>query len=281
MSSDLFDSGIPINSEGVKHLYFGSLDSFAHYCHVQKHSIRPDESSDWFGYINSKETHKRTLNGDESLVSPAQDIISQVLADAPETQGTKWSPSPCGAYPIVPEYLAGVPHCMRAHAVTTDERNPIKVFVSFFVSGGVDKQKYIKRGYAIMAMLLALQSRRPIDLTLFIACGDIKGYLTIDVETKPLAVAQVAFALTHPGFFRHFGNGAMYALGSSTLHSENHETIKTWLGFDPVNDIYVPAQILRDPEAMAVENDPIAWVNRKVRNVLEPGESPNWAAHYA
>lgn len=185
---------------------FESIEDFAKACHAIPTYDRAERNDAWFGYISFKEALEKSLTGDESYVASANALIEKLDVTMPETRAFKVIHSPYGGRANLGDWLAGAPLPMRRRVRTSSEFGPINIFVSTTSSAGVSADTMLKRGTAILALLLKLQQIRPIQLYLLAELhGASEGwqYHVIKVESQPLAVGVAAFALCHVGFARH------------------------------------------------------------------------------
>lgn len=225
----------------------------------------------WFGYIDAYECIERSLNGNDRLVPAAEKLLDQLDANV-EILRPEWAPCVAGAYACVPEYLAGLPECMRRMVPAVNEVTPVQVYVSTTCSASIGTDIMLARGTAILALILKLQQMRPVQLNLLAEThGATDGeYLqVIRVESAPLNLAVACHCLTHVGFARHltYGtaraqdgfNGAWpdsYSTGGAAWESHVREV----LSMNP-QDLYIGAAREWDQAITA----PVAWVNAQVR----------------
>lgn len=223
----------------------------------------------WFGGLSFQQAIDLTLKGDDSLVPKAMAILDQLEACL-ETTARQWSASPIGAYPIVPEFLVGLPDCMRRRVEVTSDIAPISLYVSTACSASLSCDALLKRGVAILALVLKLQAIRPVNLFLMAEDGGRKGDLIqiIEVNSKPLDLATVCFALTNAGFARRLTFGlANEVIGFMGEWPSNYQGgdeswesfLRPFIGLE-TQDLYIRGA--RDWDAMIT--DPITWVNTQV-----------------
>lgn len=170
-----------------------------------------------------KEIVAKALDGDNAFVPGALDLLERVDVAIPPTTGHASVRSPYGGRVDIGDWMADSPTPMRRRSKQRVDRGPVKVMVSFGPSSSLGQDVLVPRGQAIMALVMKIQQSRPVELYLYdetcikgnegIAC-----YFLIRVESRPLSLAQVGFAISHPGFFRHLGLGAEYECGAEASH---------------------------------------------------------------
>src|SRR4249920_655438 len=105
------------------------------------------------GGESSAEALRLVRQGDERRVQAAGAICDKFQNDIDLGQSwPQWEPDVCGAYPIVPNFLAGVPETMMRRQVVPSDRAPIVIWVCVTSSGGCDAGALEKRGIAIQAL---------------------------------------------------------------------------------------------------------------------------------
>lgn len=259
-----------------------------------------DVRTDWQGFINLAKV------GTEENAEQAMKLLEKFDLSS-ETTGRHYAPNVCGAYPVVPEYLAGNPENMRSMVYVTDELQPIRVFVGTTSSAGVSAELLETRGIAILALVMSIAKIRPMALYLCTpigACrtndGEDYAMTVTKVNTSPLDLASATFALTHPGYSRCLSykisqamsegyitkpDGTPYRRGS--YGSWAHVRGKDGKIYGDYHDRSHPVYIARMREILGMEpqdiwvpevtmehiedvtNDPVDWVRRMLAKVNE------------
>lgn len=188
-----------VDSVTVHH--FDSIREFAD-------AARPHDlgySAGWAGTTHEG-AYQSCVNGDLEGVADAERLLESIHAKL-ETRLTVVSPSPCGAYPIVPEYLAGRPDSMRRRVHALDESAPIRVFIDLTCSAKIDHKALTARGIAFLALAMLMARTRPVEMFAVVACtGSNHTAAVIRIPTAPLEIATVT-GLFARGAVRTLGYG--------------------------------------------------------------------------
>lgn len=236
---------------------------------------REHEATRWVGYATYDDCLGDAVNGDEKLVPEAEKLLEKLDADV-EISRARWIPAVSGAYVSVPDYLAGLPMSMRRRKAAADDIAPVRVYVSTTCSASIDTDLMLKRGVAILALVLKLQQVRPVELNLLAEThGETDGeYLqAIPLDSAPLNLSVACHCLTHVGFARHLTYGVAAAndrfngawpdnYGGGGAPWEAH--VREVLNLSP-QDLYIGAA--REWDAMIT--DPVKWVNAQVKAFTE------------
>ena len=201
--------------------------------------------------------------GDETHVPKALallDAIERILVEG--ATKLSWSPAPYGAYPCVPDYIAGFPENMRT-LTPSAIANPANIYVSLSIPGFASTEQLIARGAAIMALVMVVQQTRPTNLYLMldanIESGRSNKIVIAPIDTNPLSVAHASYALCHKGFLRRVRLNATLekdVLGVFGVQDFQLETFRSVIGAGP-NDLIIPRWT-------DLTFDPIAWVNQQI-----------------
>lgn len=185
---------------------FDSVEDFAKACKDKvKHPDR-DSASEWTGWVTFAQAIEKSLVGDKSFVDGANKLIDQLDVDIPATKAFKRVHSPYGGSVNMGDWLANSPTPMRRRVRTSSDIGLVNIYVSTTSSAGVDADTMKQRGYAILALLLKLQTVRPIQLYLLTELHGARDgwhYQKIRVESQPLNISVAAFALCNVGWARH------------------------------------------------------------------------------
>lgn len=252
-------------------------DSVAEFARVAERNQSHEHSSDsWYGNVTGTTAVKYAISGDDSYVAEAEKLMDK-LESSIEINAHRWEASMYGAYPIVPEFLAGSPTPMRCRVAVVEESTPISIYVSTSSSAGVDSNTMLKRGTAVLALLLKMQAIRPVELYLLSELHGTDGetILVIKVESKPLNVGVAAFTMCNVGFARHLCYDHSKVIGGFNgswpklyRNSNWEEHLREVVGMNEI-DLYIPAATTWDK----MVTDPINWVNAQVKRFV--GELEN------
>lgn len=215
---------------------------------------------------------------------------------ARETAGPAWLPDFAGAYPIVGDYLAGMPDHMRRLRNTTSERAPIRIFAGCDVGGCVMEDETITRGCAILALAMRTAETRPCELYVFsdsatrYSSDQSNPYGNIIITTRlhsPFDLSQAAIAMAEPGFSRRAmfglqcantnGNAIMWLhcnrpttapLADYAVGTDNYNRVlRTAMGAEP-NDLLLPGT--GNEYIKQLLADPVAWIQEQINQMGEP-----------
>ncbi len=164
-----------------------------------------DDASSWTAHLSYETCVSRAISGDESYVEHAEKMLDQLDVELPETKAFQTIRSPFGGRVNLGDWLAGAPDPMRRRKRVNTDIAPIKIVVSTTCSASVPADVMEKRGHAILALLMKLQTVRPIQLYLLTELDGHCGwhYQLIRIESQPLALGVAAFGLCNVGFARH------------------------------------------------------------------------------
>ena len=211
------------------------------------------------------------IEGDLSAVAASDAMLAQFENYALPTARRETIDDVVGAFPNVPAYLSGQPLCMRRKRKTESDVSPIAILVDVTSSANISTAKLRARGTAILAFARALAARRPVELW---AGAGFDGHRITDaawcfvrLETAPMDLAHVAFALAHPGFARHLCYGAIHFV-SRTSRSGSWPFSNNAVARETMRDVLKPAfphvaEMLCVPAVHgrdALLNDPMAWI---------------------
>lgn len=240
---------------------FTSIGDLAH--ESSKHyrsEYRPDSSQVW-GY-ESRQTWEQLVKlseyGDNSLVPRAEALLNK-LDLAVSTEQRTWIPSIYGAFPSVPDYLAGNPESMRRMYPTASDMAPITVWYYMSVSGGLTAEQVMNRGLAALALVLKLGQTRTVHLKL-VDNGPAPNRITIDINTQVLSIGTLAFALTNSMYTRRIIYNLPARIDTGPMLS-TQQTLRQFLPEAGEKDILIPGAYLGTNDML---NDPIAWIKAEL-----------------
>ena len=233
-----------------------------------EHSYMLDRRMDWCANLTGKQVLDLMHNGDESIVPQAEKIIEQLEVTSEGIEIPAWQGTPMGAYPCVPEYLAGSPTPMRLLA-PSNERSPVTIYCGMTPQESVTEKQMVKRGAVLLALVLKLQQIRPVELNWFMTTGH-RGTLIeiVRLDSKPISVAHAAFALSNVGLLRRVGFGSSIELNFSShgsvgfgAMSRDEAAQRKQLNVLP-EDIFIPSNVLSNSPMF---NDSLKWINEQIQ----------------
>jgi hypothetical protein len=256
------------------------FESLEHLCKAAR--VMPmrtrDADLEWFGNVPDIETAIRmTKFGEPGLVQQSDALLTQIEDYTDETPRREWVPSPAGVYPIVPEAISGSPTPMRQIVAARSVYGPMNVYINTSASQMYDKHTLLKRGIAILALVRKLSEIRPVDLWILGSQSRVdrenNTIVLTRIETRPIDLAVLAFVLGNCGFERWVHHSMAFGLsprvGRSlpfapvSLGNKGHGTIKEYLKLGE-DDLYIPPAHFDT----LTHEDPIQWVNKKLREIL-------------
>lgn len=206
----------------------------------------------------------------------ARSLADKVDAHERPAPRVQWSPSVMGAYPMIGDYLAGMPECMRMRQVQRDAISPVNVYICATVSGGASNDLIAARAAAAMALCMRISETRPSRLYVVHELGDYRFAGLQVVELPPTSDGDfggLCAALTNDGLVRQAAFHAIYnvvgregfgawAWSSPCPTAQNHiACIRQALGMSE-DDFYVPGgSIIESNEMM---KDPVSWVQKQL-----------------
>lgn len=250
-------------------------DNYSEYLQAARENaknVSADRDAYWQGGTYA-ECLGKAFNGDDSMVADAERIMTQIEAIADETVRREWVSSPCGAYPVVPEAIAGFPTPMRQLSHVASEYAPVSVYVNTVMSGGISHAQIMRRGAAILALVLKLQETRPVNLfvTIEVQVKRTNLRMVIPIDSQPFSVAVACNALMSTGFTRALGY-RMAGPKDTVDWPDEYRTVNTSSPrYTPIargilgladTDLYIPPMYLEDP----LLNDPIKWINDRIKD---------------
>lgn len=226
----------------------------------------------WFGNQTFSQIKERAIHGDDSLVAEAEKLIAQLDADI-ELEHPEWVSSVYGAYPIVPEFLAGSPTPMRHRTRVPSDSEPVGIWIDLTSSAGVDYDIIKKRGIVVMALVLKLQQLRAIDLHCCCVLPDDRNggtFIDLVMPTRPLQLGVVCHVLTCVGFARHIMYGAAEKMNGSSLGRliRRDEEFRA-IGNIPENDVTIVGSHLQDVNEL---RNSLAWVQGMINKYVHREE---------
>lgn len=247
---------------------------------------RSDSSPKFYGPKTLQQQIACSAFGDLSIVESAQRILSKIQTEI-NIPASTWVDDVAGFFPCVPEALSGDPECMRQTEDQQSNTTPLNIFVDLATSAGLTPEQIMRRGCAVLALVMALTAIRPVSLRVGClmgsnaeASGQKKGdrwcAVSTVIDTQPLDLARAAWALTDAGCPRRL----FYGIGDTIGFDGN------WPEFRgiPYGDVQCPKHVQRATEIFALDGEtlyippmcvidheiemmikrPTQWVNKKI-----------------
>ena len=226
------------------------------------------ETSSWSGNMSGRDSVNCLRNGDLSGVKAADEYLSKIESLlAFETQTWKVVSDVSGGVPNVPAFLAGHPLSMRRRQRQVSQQGPIAVVCDLTSSGGIRAEDVRKRGCAILALVRALTTLRPVELWALVGLGRHGQACEImtRISTTPLDLGRAAHMLTHPSVSRGLGYGYLQTVhhsggdwnfGNITLQRDTARELLMRVMNAAAEVLYVPPVYGTDKAI----NEPVAWL---------------------
>lgn len=241
---------------------------------TQTDYMKKAESSAWKGAADMAEAYRRVLNteAEAATLEKVYAIVSKIDAEVHDRTEQVWSPSFAGAYPIVPDYLMGMPECMRERMPQESEAAPIRLIVETGFAGAASKERIAAYGACITALAMVLCESRPVELWVFDSAhsGNDTTNIAIKLDTSPLSIAQGVIMLADPvmGRMLALNNHYHYAarehrcgFGLGSTGEARADKVRKVFGFDE-HDIVVQTALI--PDSPLMNSDPVEWVHRQL-----------------
>lgn len=196
---------------------FESMQEAVRYVDADKNNSFINNDNEGFHGRSWSKVCKLAVEGDEAAIARVTKLLDKIDATFRDREGLKWVPSVGGAYPCVPDFLAGNPECMRARQPVEDDRSPLRIVLDLGVSAGVSIEQAEARGACAAALAMRLVEERPVELW---AISAMQGGFDFNqntitawrVCTTPLSTNDVAFGLASIEAFRRIMFGVIDTL---------------------------------------------------------------------
>lgn len=228
-----------------------------------------------WGGGSAEEGMKEIERGNAPLARRIEELMQEVDATVSGRERREYVPGVAGSFPVVADYLAGMPLNMRRRAPVESEQAPIRLIVETATSAGVSKEQLENRGAAIAALVSRLSETRAIELwTLwgsYMGSKRINSFGLTKIDTLPVDINSLGAVFSSTAYARSIEfAGAMVMTGDSTGNinwnwklsptiGARIAAMRTMLDMDPA-DIFLPGGYTDDSALMM--HDPVAWVNK-------------------
>lgn len=267
-------------SSAAEHVAYASTYASVHIRRLQESHLES-----FFNGVTFEQMKVNIDRGLPGLVERSEAFLEKIHFQL-ETEVPMWSNSVEGAFPNVPEFIAGHPDCMRKKVYEHSDRGHVKVYVSISTSSGVDPESILSRGLAIMAFVRELPRIRPVQLFLFSEGASYYGkginLQVVDVSGLLGSTSSLVYLLTSTEYSRYtsvcidmevFNSVGDWAYGAAgdeiwDAGSKYRKNIHELLGCSE-QDIVIPPMFLYDPEYEQWSKEPHIWVQEKLNNYKE------------
>src|SRR5690606_29686090 len=158
----------------------------------------------------------------EKIIDEMQDSTDIFTSGLPRMQSDVW-----GYVPDVPSAIANLPKTMFRRVISEEmsQTSPISIYIDIGVSAGISHKQILNRGVACLALAMALQITRPVELH---ACFALDTRYTgatqcasIKVSHTPLDLARAVWFLTSPMTLRVLA----FTFGHAILNIKDQQAI--------------------------------------------------------
>lgn len=229
----------------------------------------------WYGGESYDDAIRNVEIGWTHIVPQAQALIDQIELSGMITRGQPlYVNDVAGNFPNVPAYLAGEPECMfrRGETAAAGELAPITVYIDVAVGCTVSPAQMVERGIACLALVMILSERRPVELFLYSGLGPNSGTTAqipiIPLETRPMDMAALTYALASAGFYRRlcmgwsyqFGYNGGWPWGVNPQSQPKDGRVRAALGAE-LQDLVIFGAGNNEP----MINNPLAWLHEQLK----------------
>lgn len=231
-----------------------------------------------------------TRAASEWRAGPSRDQIARVTklmeaidSDVHGQTRDEWTPSPYGAYPVVPDYLAGDPFSMRTKIAVESQLAPITVWVELGLSQSISERDAESRAAAIAAFLAKLGEMRPVEAKI-ICASTLQGknkLVQINFDTKTIDASFITQAMAMPQIIRPLrwamitnGHRSVHQIGFAFQQGRRLATytremlLRAAFGADR-KDVIIQAAYSDDEETKFIMGKPIKWVHAMIAKQRE------------
>lgn len=259
--------------------HYDSLTEFLDAAPKPGSSLADEREMYWPELGTYKDAFEKTLTGDARNVRKAEALLdrieaSGILGDVRPA----WVRDVAGDFPCVPSYLAGDPMAMHRRAMVASESatGPINIYVDAISEWSIGENALRERGVAVLALVLALQRTRPVDLWLicgmdgFGAKSGKRQLVTpcIRLETRPLDLQTLSYIIPSAAFARllcyawgrdeNRGFSGRFAFGQPPTHGLYRSGMRAALECNE-RDL-----IVYGSDVDVISKDPIKWISEQI-----------------
>lgn len=253
----------------LRYIAFSGLPAFA--ATARACGSRGDRSVGWAG-ADFDTACARALSGDLARVAPSDAMLDKVEALL-DLSGLKavTVPAVAGGVPCVPAYLAGSPMAMRVRKRRVHDRGEVVLCVEGWTSSEAPSAAVARRGAAVLALVRALSSVRPVRIVSYAASGsDERAFLyTLPIDSAPIDLARAAWVFSAPEFVRRCRLDVQSrVIGGDTARYEGAaRLLPDLLGVDVASCVIVEG--LTDSGAFGSDASAVAWIKGHLHNLAD------------
>lgn len=294
-TQDAFDYCIEVSKKDdpCKEGYMRAHVSGARFGEAQEVFYRDgaeDRDGAMFTGATKEEWLKVVSEGDHASVREAEELARRVSAKLPLGDALpQLMPSVAGGGVSVPAALSGAPLCFQRPVWETDTTTPLVIAVDIGCSAGVSTSTMRKRGRAMLAVAMAIQTLRPVRLWAFSAMrwrgtNDGEVVATVDLGVSPLDWSRAGAVLGHPAALRMWSFNACSAACGVPYNSSDIGWASGYSGWSSDGDPRTGNEKLRERLALGdndllfdrgyvsdqrLKNDPEKWVLRILKQYAD------------
>lgn len=228
---------------------------------------------EWMGGRTLAEAIAYVRNGapeDSKDMRVTRELIDKIDSEARGRTRPQWEPSVAGAFPVVGEYLMGLPMHMRERRQVQCDTAPIKLVLESVCSAGTSHKAILNMGAAVAALAMRMSEERPLELYVASALNAHPGGNVISMarmDSAPLNLAQAVALFASASFHRmiafnltsfHHGTRS-HGWGYGMPSESRGRAMREAMALEP-QDILLQGAYL--PDSGLLERDPVAWVNK-------------------
>lgn len=239
--------------------------------------------NDWYRCNSVVEGLAKLDNGDSEAVEAAQKIMDEFNDQHVQTRGLPiLERQVVGYIPHVPSAIINLPKSMLRHMPSdfNSTRTPVRIFVDVGVSDGVSLDHLMNRGVAAIALTMALQRTRPVELHAISALslnGRKTQITTTRISNTPIDLNRAAAMLSHAAITRRVSfytamvqadykynvHTVAWAFSSTPTNSSYIDTCKSLVGATD-KDVWITGGYLDDKLML---KNPIQWVKNMINSI--------------
>ena len=235
-------------------------------------------NSAWFGVKTMADALAYVRQGAPyAETEQARRLFHKVDTTARDRMANAWVPSVCGAYPVVPEALMGLPQNMRQRRPVESDVSPMRVIVEVAISQSVRREEIVQRGSAIAALVMRMSEERPVELhTLFAGSCGKTAVITVRLGTAVMNISKLVAVLASETYARALSFAAAVNATREPTESADYdgmgwglgapsdargERLRSLLGYAPQDMLIQGGHVV---DAAMMRDDPVAWVHKQL-----------------